>query len=153
MDRLAAMLCAPDGAWFDACTHGGCAYMCTNPVDTAHDPIPPFTTLIIASLSAETQTRVLAVYALSNLAGTVNTGPCPACSHSTAKLGGLLKKTPEACVHNPRMAVSLQADALSVVFDMLESSNVADIAAAVALLNNLCYKVDDARDRVCARLL
>lgn len=98
--------------------------------------------------TAETQTRVLAVYALSNLAGTVNTGPCPACSHSSAKLGGLLKKTPEACVHNPRTAVSLQADALSVVFDMLESNNVADIAAAVALLNNLCYKVDDARDRV-----
>lgn len=99
--------------------------------------------------TAETQTRVLAAYALSNLAGTVNTGPCPACAHSSAKLGGLLKKAPEACVHNPRMAVSLQADALSVVFDMLESSNVADIAAAVALLNNLCYKVDDARDRVC----
>jgi hypothetical protein len=70
------------------------------------------------------------------------------CANNPSKLGGLLKKTPDACIHNPRIAVSMEPDALAVVFNMLESNNVADIAAAVALLNNLCYKLDDARDRV-----
>lgn len=150
VDRLAAMLCAPDGACMHAlatlCEFIPNLHVCQILHQRRVRVIPRVWTIF--SPTAETQTRVLAVYALSNLAGTVNTGPCPACAHSTAKLGGLLKKAPEVCVHNPRMAVSLQAEALSVVFDMLESSNVADIAASVALLNNLCYKVDDARDRV-----
>lgn len=95
---------------------------------------------------ANTQAKVLATYALSNLAATRSVASCAACS-AAAKSSLLKKGAGEVCSHNPRMAVASQAAVLSTVYAMLHSTVVVEIAAAVALLNNLCVS-DETRDKV-----
>lgn len=109
--------------------------------------VAPWLGSMLATPRAATQARVIATYALSNLAAVQSPASCAACGGGGGAKHLLKKGTGEMCVHNPRMAVACQPAVLATAYDMLYSRNAPEIAAAVALLNNLCV-TDETRDKV-----